>query len=230
MNIITRAEWGARSPVRRSPVVWPEGVDLWIHHTDGAILSVRASDDEEAATVRAIQDFHMGPARGWNDIGYAYVVAPSGRVYEGRGHAIGAHSPGKNHEPSLAMLGTYDDVPPSDQIHVAVYQMLDELRAGDLRGHRENTATSCPGDAGMRKIVNGPPPIGFGEQPMNVRQRLVSMNYFSPNTIDTIIARLHAGRFGTIPNPNDSRTFRRARDAGFGIESARKIVRTLRRS
>ena len=98
--------------------------------------------------------------RGWNDIGYGYLVDRDGIVYEGRGEHIAAHSPGRNHEPSVSMIGTYATVDPSDAMHAAVYELRDYLYAGNLRGHRENTFTSCPGDAGYAKVVLGPPPSG----------------------------------------------------------------------
>lgn len=232
--IIPRAGWGARPPKARVPVAWPEGVTLWVHHSDGP--APPNDPRAEAATVRAIQDFHMGPQRGWNDVGYAYLVAPSGRIYEGRGEAIAAHCPGHNHEPSVCMLGTYSTVFPSDAIHVAIYRLADLLRAGDLAGHRQGFSTSCPGDDGMAKIVNGPPPRGFGSDfdphgpPLTLRARLQTVRpAFGPATIDTILRRLAEGYVGDVPNPTDRRTFRALRDAGFGVVSSRAIVKTMRR-
>jgi hypothetical protein len=156
MMIVSRAAWGARPPRRRSFVNWPAGVDLWVHHSAGP--APRDSFEAEKAEVRRIQNFHMD-TRGWNDVGYGYLAAPSGRVYAGRGFEVhAAHSPGKNHEPSVCLLGDYGTAIPSDAIHRAVYAVDDLVNAGEFRGHRENSATSCPGDAAMRIIVNGPPP------------------------------------------------------------------------
>lgn len=234
LEIITRAGWRAEPPKARTPVRWPSGVTLWVHHSDGPNMPTTATREQEAATVREIQAFHQGPQRGWNDIGYAFLVAPSGRLYEGRGEAIAAHCPGHNHEPSVCMLGDYATVAPSDAIHVAIYRLADLLRAGDLAGHREGFPTSCPGNAGMAKIVDGPPPAGFGSDfdpvtdPLTFRQRLRRAG-FGPHSIEVIVERLAAGYVGTVPNPTDSTTFRRLRDAGFGVVSARRIVRAMRR-
>jgi hypothetical protein len=150
ISIVSREKWGARPP-RGIPqhVEWPKGVDLWVHHTTGP----------RSQTVRDIQAFHQGPSRGWNDIGYHYLIDYEGVIYEGRGREVwGAHSPGKNHEPSVSLIGDYSKTEPSDAQHRSVYLLKDFLDCGDLRGHRENTSTSCPGDAAMRKIVDGPPP------------------------------------------------------------------------
>lgn len=237
LEIITRQDWGARPPNCRTAVTWPADVDLWVHHTDGpnlppspaaahgmSDLQLRAAERE---TVRGIQAFHQGPARGWCDVGYAYLVAPSGRVYMGRGEAIGAHSPGKNHEPSVAMLGTYQDVEPSHEIHVAIYRLMDTINAGDLRGHRENTQTTCPGDGGMRKIVNGPPPISLAPDPQTLPQRLAAAG-FGQRSVAEVMDRLAHGHQGTVPRPGDSALFRRLRVAGLGVASARTVVKALR--
>lgn len=218
MDIITRAEWGAAPPRSRVPVNWPAGVDLWVHHTTGP------SDQ----TPREIQAFHMGPSRGWNDIGYGYLIDQMGNVYEGRGEALAAHSPGKNHEPSVALIGDYSQMPPTDAQHRAVWVLMEHLEAGDLRGHRENTATSCPGDAAMTKIVNGPPPEPEKPDPMTLEERLCRAGFGTRSTAQ-IVAALKSGHQGTIPNRNDSVIFRRLRDAGFGIASARTIVKSLRK-
>lgn len=218
MDIVSRAEWGAAPPRARTPVVWPAGVDLWVHHTDGP----------QDQTPRQIQAFHMGPARGWNDIGYGYLVDFAGNVYEGRGRAIAAHSPGKNHEPSVAMIGDYSTTVPSDAMHRAIYDLADLIDAGDLRGHRENTQTSCPGDAGFAKIVLGPPPVPEAIDTLTLEERLRSAG-FGPRSVAQIVAALRSGHRGTIPNRTDSVVFRRLRDAGFGRQSAVTIVKSLRR-
>jgi hypothetical protein len=149
ISIVSREKWGARPP-RGIPqhVEWPKGVDLWVHHTTGP----------RSQSVKDIQAFHQN-TRGWNDIGYHYLIDFEGVKWEGRGLEVwGAHSPGKNHQPSVSLIGDYSKTEPSDAQHRSVYALKDFLDAGELRGHRENTATSCPGDAAMRKIVDGPPP------------------------------------------------------------------------
>jgi len=128
-------------------VNWPEGVDLWVHHTAGP----------PSQSVKSIQAFHMGPSRGWCDIGYGYLVDEAGKVYEGRGFEVhAAHCPGHNHEPSISMIGTYSSLHPTDKQHEGVCALMDFLDAGDLRGHREGSTegTTCPGDMGMADVVN----------------------------------------------------------------------------
>jgi hypothetical protein len=149
IKIVSRETWGAAPPRGRLlPVDWPRNVDLWVHHTTGP----------RSQTPKQIQAFHQN-VRGWTDVGYAYLIDYEGVIYEGRGYEVwGAHSPGKNHQPSVALIGDYSTSPPSDAMHRSVYALKDHLLAGNLRGHRENTATSCPGNAAMAKVVDGPAP------------------------------------------------------------------------
>ncbi len=81
-NIITRAEWGADESIKRAAGdcerrFWPAR-QLFVHHTAGS-----NNDPHPAATMRAIYHYHT-VTRGWCDIGYNFVIAPDGRLFEGR--------------------------------------------------------------------------------------------------------------------------------------------------
>lgn len=56
-------------------------------------------DDETCIErVKSIQYFHQHD-RGWDDIGYHFLVGENGKIYEGRGwDRQGAHSPGWNND------------------------------------------------------------------------------------------------------------------------------------
>lgn len=141
MKIISRAAWGAR-PFIPQRVFWPDGVSLHVHHTAGP----------QNQTIKDIEAFHIG--KGWGAIGYSYLVDVTGRVYEGRGPNVrGAHSPPVNNEPSVALIGNFSVIGPSKAQRVAVWELLDHLKAGRLRGHRDSWPTSCPGDAAYAAIV-----------------------------------------------------------------------------
>lgn len=217
MKLVTRSQWGARPPrsiPRHTP--WNRSVDLWLHHTAGP----------ETQTPSDIQAFHQGPSRGWNDIGYNYLIAPDGTVYEGRGREVwGAHSPGKNGQPSVALIGDYSTKRPSDAQHQAVYELRDYLGVGRVRGHRENTATSCPGDAAYSMIVVGGPPA---PPKITLKERLMAA-WFGGRSADQVIAKLRVGYEGDIPNPTDSKLYRALRKAGFGHHSAVRVVKSTRR-
>lgn len=56
---------------------------ITLHHTVIAALPVNATQAEEIQRMRFILNVHLNSS-GYSDIGYHYIVMPSGRVYEGR--------------------------------------------------------------------------------------------------------------------------------------------------
>ncbi|MFC6880139.1 MULTISPECIES: N-acetylmuramoyl-L-alanine amidase [Actinomadura] len=140
MDIISRAEWGARAPRSRSTTDWSSRTEYVVHYSEGPT-------DQ---SVRSIQAFHMD-TRGWADIGYNFLVDVHGRIYEGRGWlVVGAHAPDHNTSGiGVCMIGQDGDATPAAKN--AIRRLYDEAgrRAGrSLRklGHRDVYATSCPGD------------------------------------------------------------------------------------
>ncbi|WP_433225629.1 N-acetylmuramoyl-L-alanine amidase [Actinomadura formosensis] len=140
MDIISRAEWGARRPRSRSTVTWGQRTEFIVHYSEGPTTQ----------SVRSIQDFHMG-TRGWSDIGYNFLVDVHGRIYEGRGWlTVGAHAPGHNTSGiGVCMIGRDGDATPAAER--AIRWLYDEAcrRAGRRLaklGHRDVYQTSCPGD------------------------------------------------------------------------------------
>jgi len=81
-DIITRAQWGADESLKRTSggcqrAFYPVQ-QLFVHHTAGANF-----DKRPAATMRAIYWYHVA-RQGWCDLGYNFVIAPDGRIFEGR--------------------------------------------------------------------------------------------------------------------------------------------------
>ena len=145
MDIVSRADWGARPPKNPPASIATPSLELWLHHT--------ASSDGEAARVRAIQRYHQD-VRGWNDIAYSYLISGSGTVYEGRGVGVsGAHTKGHNSiSHAICVLGNYNLADPTPVSIIAVAELIryghgegwwpDQLTGG----HRDVGATSCPGN------------------------------------------------------------------------------------
>ena len=181
MKIVSREQWGAAAPKSIPKFApWSKANDLWVHHTAGPT----------GQSVKSIQSFHQGPSRNWNDIGYHYLVNEAGTVFEGRGREVwGAHSPGKNHEPSVALIGDYSTRVPTDAQHRAVYALRDFLGVNRVRGHRENTATTCPGEAAYQKIVRGGPPKAPAKPKLTLLERLKKAG-FGGKSARQIIAKL----------------------------------------
>ena len=144
MNIIGRAEWGAKPAVGVTNLV-PSRVMLCVlHHTTGTYAGPQ--------TVRNIQAFHQGPTRKWADIAYSFLVAPDGTIFEGRGWGKqGAHTKGYNSSSvGIAFIGDGRlPVPAPALASIAWLGSEADRRFGTLRrvGHRDVGSTVCPGDA-----------------------------------------------------------------------------------
>lgn len=155
MNVITRQQWGARSP-KQTPIPISVVVhDIFIHHS----ASPAPLPNEEVAAMRSVQNFHMD-TNGWNDIGYSYVVMPSGNVYEGRGWGIvGAHTEGHNSSGyGICFEGNYMNDQPTLQAMTNAATLIREAiphyvaLTPALFGHRDVFATVCPGDNLYQKV------------------------------------------------------------------------------
>jgi hypothetical protein len=168
----------------RSRLAWgcPDGEDSrWtpaytrvthavVHHTAGANAAV-----DWDAEVRGIWYYHT-LTNGWGDVGYNFLIAPDGVIYEGRAGgngAIGAHFSCRNSNTiGVALLGTFSTSSPTSAALASLKRLLGEIAtmngidpAASLRhpssgltlptilGHRDGnvpgatcTITECPGD------------------------------------------------------------------------------------
>ena len=169
-TLIPRGAWGAESFVGTPvPLARPTYNRMTLHH---AACCAASTYEEGLVQVKAIQDFHQD-VRGWSDIGYHFLFDQSGRVYQGRPFldnrinlasppqlAMGAHVGGANTgNIGVSLLGCYhppegsncvDEMSPAlrDSV-VTLYAYLSErygVTTPNLLGHRDQTATSCPGD------------------------------------------------------------------------------------
>ncbi|MEU8796128.1 N-acetylmuramoyl-L-alanine amidase [Spirillospora sp. NPDC048819] len=154
MDIISRSEWGARSPRNRQTVSWSQRTEFVVHYSEGPT----------SQSVRSIQDFHMD-GRGWADIGYNFLVDVKGRIYEGRGWlVIGAHAPDHNTSGiGVCMIGRDGDATAAAKRSIRwVYDEAVRRRGRSLKklGHRDVYATSCPGDELYAWVRAGMPASG----------------------------------------------------------------------
>ena len=152
LRIITRSEWGAlfgTGDLDAGPE--PRVV---IHHSYKPALDALASQTDEEAAVRSIERFHVH-SNGWQAIGYNFLVAPSGRIYEGRGWKYrGSHAgPVNGSSIGICLLIDGSQTPASAEAVQAVRSLiaeglrLDELAANYLvSGHRDHMNRTCPGD------------------------------------------------------------------------------------
>jgi uncharacterized protein with LGFP repeats len=114
--IISRADWGADESLRCGSPQYDKGVRAAVvHHTAG---SNDYSPQDSAGIVKAIYTYHS-KTLGWCDIAYNALVDKYGQVFEGSAGGLtkpveGFHTGGFNHGTwGVAMIGNFDDVPPT---------------------------------------------------------------------------------------------------------------------
>nr|WP_208619744.1 LGFP repeat-containing protein [Mycobacterium scrofulaceum] len=114
--IISRAEWGADESLRCGSPQYDNGIRAAVvHHTAG---SNDYSPLESAGIVKAIYTYHS-KTLGWCDIAYNALVDKYGQVFEGSAGGLtkaveAFHTGGFNRNTwGVAMIGNFDDVPPT---------------------------------------------------------------------------------------------------------------------
>lgn len=180
MNLVPFVAWnpGAEAPGTAGRNLRVGTRLCYVHHTASPLAMTPGG---EVSLLRGINEYHR--SKGWDGIGYSFVVGPSGTVYEGRGERVGAHTEGANSTSfGLAFLGTFTESTPTPAANLAAFDLLDHLvavgalsPAFELRGHRDSAATQCPGDAlyrtlaNIRRLVAAPPGPRAQEQPVSTQ-------------------------------------------------------------
>lgn len=150
-----RSAWNARA-VDRGNVEPMGGVHrLTIHHSAMYFRDTRPATC--GAQLQMIQKDHM-QNRGYGDIGYHFVVDPSGRIWQGRDLRYqGAHASGNNNVGNIGvcLLGNFvrgrKGQGPTDAQVQAMRQLVTSLMARyhfgpeSIHCHSDFKATDCPG-------------------------------------------------------------------------------------
>ncbi len=124
--IVSRAAWGAASVPPRTRPSYGQVAMAFVHHTEG-VNDYSAA--QSASIVLAIARYHRD-GRGWNDIGYNFLVDRYGRIFEGRAGGvtmpvIGAQAGGWNSvSTGVAILGSFTGTPPPKAAVEAVGALL----------------------------------------------------------------------------------------------------------
>ena len=157
--MVSREEWGARPP--KNPFRPHQPVRMTQHHTAGRRP---VALEESLAEVRFIQEYHQD-GRGFDDIGYQFLIDAEGRIFQGRPETVvGAHVKGFNTgNVGISFMGYHH--PPFD--HPVTPAQLESLRvlgrwlisaygvpAESYLGHRDLGQTDCPGD-GLYRLLGG---------------------------------------------------------------------------
>ena len=151
-NFVPRAQWGAREPTAVSTFSLPAEHGIIGHHTAGHECF---SFDECINNIQGTQNYHMD-SKGWNDIGYNFLIGEDGRIYEGRGfYRMGAHCSNWNGNTlGFSIMGDFSFKLPNQVAIDAAYQLINYMERKsfvnrdcyEFSGHRDHGSTLCPGD------------------------------------------------------------------------------------
>ena len=122
-KMITRAGWGANEAIVRAAPTYTGPTEVFfVHHT---ATGNGYSCADSPAIVRGIQAYQVH-TKGWDDIGYNFLVDKCGTIFEGRGggvgrNVLGAHTMGFNtNADAIAVIGTYDSGGVSPAVRTAI--------------------------------------------------------------------------------------------------------------
>lgn len=164
-DAIPQSDWRAGLPEPNYSRSFHSVTHHIVHHTAGS-----NSNDNYVQVVRDIYLFHT-EVNGWSDIGYNFLIAQDGTLFEGRDpgsngsefEVRGAHFCGKNTGTfGVALLGNYETTRPTAETierlvnlltlslsTLEIHPLSSSVHRGvDLRaisGHRDGCSTLCPG-------------------------------------------------------------------------------------
>lgn len=161
----TRSAWKAVKPESTRPVPITARTEFFIHWNGGPLGLFGKPHTACLAAVRGIQAEHMhdDPSHGWSDIGYNALVCPHARLIEGRGRDVaGAHCPDHNTSGIGVQFMLGEGEHPTEAMKERVRSFYDECvtAAGHSlkrMGHRDGSATACPGAELYTWVRNGLP-------------------------------------------------------------------------
>lgn len=149
-GVMPRSSWTSASPVLSlsNPM---NGVNrITVHHDAINSLSLRTQSD----MIRRLESIRQSHRRqNWADIGYHYVIDPTGRVWEGRPLSLqGAHvSDCNEHNIGVMVMGNFDQQTPSSSATSTLDEFVRELMRtyrvpiSRVYTHQEFKPTACPG-------------------------------------------------------------------------------------
>lgn len=144
---------------RSTPTSWVRK-PVVIHHSASRQPRGKTKRDvirDEKALIRQFQQGHFN--QGWSDIGYHYLITPSGRIFAGRKpKTTGAHA-GDNYGnscPGVCVVGNYDVYEPTEESMAALDWLMSYLErkykvSGEELPHKKFFPTACPGRFMIRR-------------------------------------------------------------------------------
>lgn len=152
-GITPRSAW-TRATVIESRTKRMNGVNRITVHHEGNTFTGSADERAIARRLTNIRSGHITrKPEPFADIGYHYIIDPSGRIWEGRPIAYqGAHVEAQNeHNLGVMLMGNFDEQRPTKAQLLALESfMVDRMRyyripVSRVYTHRELKSTACPG-------------------------------------------------------------------------------------
>lgn len=156
LTVYSRGDWGV-GPSRAS-VDSTRKHTYVVHHSafNGERIDTLA---EQKATMRSMYDFHTGPQRGWDDIGYSFVIfqptrpGAAGRIFEGRGLKRLPAAQGGANTGTVAVCVVQMSEGIKDGTVTRLKSLYVRTTCANVKGHRDFGGTDCPGD-GLYKVLS----------------------------------------------------------------------------
>lgn len=124
-GVVSRAGWGCGDGQgTRRPPDYLRVRHLIVHHTAGS--NALGPGETWAGRVRAIWSYHTITQR-WGDIGYNYLIAPDGTIFEGRSggdDAVGFHDTANYGSMGVSIMGTYGSYAPPAAAQESLVRLL----------------------------------------------------------------------------------------------------------
>ena len=156
LDILTRAEWGAKAPIARMTPQTPARITL--HHP----ATRQKPATSTRAKLQALQAFSQSTGKladgrakkAWADVPYHYYVAANGEVAEGRGVGfVGDTNTGYDPTGHIAIVveGNFETETPSPRQVAAIVDPVvllasrPHLGPAAIGAHRDSASTACPG-------------------------------------------------------------------------------------
>jgi uncharacterized protein (TIGR03437 family) len=167
--VISRTDWGCPDGQQqhRGAPSYTTVTHLIVHHT-----ATGNDATDWPAIVRSIWNFHVF-TNGWSDLGYNYLIDPSGQIYEGRAggdNVLGAHfSCANSGTMGISMLGNFTSVTPASQAQTSLKYLLawkSDQRGLDPLGanYHNGTKLNLKQISGHRDSDGAPPPACPGTE------------------------------------------------------------------
>jgi hypothetical protein len=158
VTIIPRSGWNANEAL---PFKQHVPIRITVHH-DGSRLEIT---DDAAKKIKNTQVWGMGPDRNWTDIPYHFLIAPDGKIYEGRNvNTVGETA--TEYDPTghllITCLGNFEHQEVRQEQLNSLIRMIAyaskkyNIPVETLSTHRDNSSqTTCPGKNLYKYFENG---------------------------------------------------------------------------